>query len=421
MNSTPARPARWLRVPRALFARLGPGLITGAADDDPSGIATYSQVGAQFGYTLGWSVVLALPFMVAVQEISARIGRITGRGLGAAMEAHLPRPLALSLILLLAIANVFNLGADLGAMAQTAHMLAGGPERLYTVAIAIFCVIAEIRIPYRRYVTVLKFLTAALLAYVALLFVLRLPAREILAGALIPRLTLDRPALLALIAVFGTTISPYLFFWQAAEEAEDAGRIPADGAAVAGELARIRVDTWAGMTYSNAVSLSIIIGTAATLHVHGITDIASAADAASALAPIAGSFARLVFALGIFGTGLLAIPVLAGSTAYAIGEALHWTVGLSRRALEARAFYGVLAVATLAGVGIVFSPLPPIRALFWAAVINGIAAVPIIAAMVALASRPAVMDGHILPRWLRVMGWLTAALMGACTLAMLLV
>jgi Mn2+/Fe2+ NRAMP family transporter len=410
-----------------MLRRLGPGLITGAADDDPSGIATYSQVGAQFGYALGWSVVLTLPLMAAVQEIAARIGRVTGQGLAAALVATAPKPLVLVLVALLVAANVINLGADLGAMAETVHLLVGGPTQLYAVAIAVLCAGCEIWLAYKRYVIVLKWLTISLLTYVGLLFVLHLPLGEVLRGALVPHMTLDRDALVALIAVLGTTISPYLFFWQAAQEAEDAlgeanpTRLRDRPADAPEEMARIRVDTWTGMAYSNGVALSIIVGTAATLHAHGVTKIVTAADAASALAPIAGPFAQLIFALGIFGTGLLAVPVLAGSAAYAVGEGLHWTVGLSRPALQARAFYGTLAAATLAGAMIVFTPISPMQALFWSAVINGVVAVPIIAAMVVLGSLRSVMGELVLPTWLRVMGWLTALLMGACTVAMLVV
>ncbi|HUZ65369.1 MAG TPA: divalent metal cation transporter [Acetobacteraceae bacterium] len=406
---------------------MGPGLITGAADDDPSGIATYSQVGAQFGYGLGWSVVLTLPLMVAVQEISARIGRVTGHGLGAALRAHAPRPLLLFLVALLIIANVINLGADLGAMAETTRLLVGGPEQVYAIGIAMFCAGCEIWLSYKHYVTALKWLTASLLAYVALLFVLHLPLRQVLVGALLPRVELNRDALTALIAVLGTTISPYLFFWQASDEAEDEQSEPdvtplrEHPADAPKQLTQIRFDTWAGMTYSNGVSLAIIVGTAATLQAKGITRIVTAADAAAALAPVAGPFAQLIFAAGIFGTGLLAVPVLAGSAAYAVGEGLHWTVGLSRRALEARAFYGTLAVATIAGAGIVFSPIAPMQALFWSAVINGVVAVPMIAAMVVLGSLSSVMGSLTLPRSLRVMGWLTALLMAASTVAMLMV
>ncbi len=418
--------ARTERGPRAWLRELGPGLIAGAADDDPSGIVTYSQAGAAFGYTLGWSVVLTLPLMVAVQEISARLGRVTGRGLAAALKLHAPTPVLVGLVGLLVVANVINLGADIGAMADVTNLLFGGPVQLYAFGFAILCASAEIWLAYKRYVRLLKWLTTSLLAYVALLFVVDVPWPEALTGALLPRLTFDRSALTTVLAVLGTTISPYLFFWQAAEEAEDElaepdprplREHPRDAAR---EMQRIGLDTWAGMTFSNLVALAIVIAAAATLHANGITDIASAADAAASLRPIAGPFAQAIFAVGIFGTGLLAIPALAGSAAYAVGESLDWTVGLSRRAIEARAFYATIAAATLVGTTIAFSPIDPIKALFWAAVINGAVAAPLIVAMIVLGSLPSVMGSLVLPLWLRLLGWLSALVMGAGTAAMLL-
>ena len=416
----PARPHRL----RALPGALGPGLVTGAADDDPSGIVTYAQAGAAFGYGLGWAVVLTLPFMVAAQEIAARIGRVTGQGLVGALRAHAPRPVLIGLVWLLVVANVINLGADIGGMADVARMLIGGPAWLYAGAIALFCAAAEIWMAYKRYVILLKWLTLTLLAYVALLFVLHLPWREVLTGMLLPRVAFTRDALTMLVGVLGTTISPYLFIWQAAEEVEDmlAGPDPRPlrerDVGATQEIGRIGFDTWAGMSYSNAVSLAIIVGTAATLHAHGVTNIDTAAQAASALAPIAGRFAALIFALGILGTGLLAVPVLAGATAYALGEGLGWTVGLGRRPMQARAFYVTIALATLLGAGIVFSPIDPMQALVWAAVINGAVAGPLIVAMVLLGTLPSVMGAFVLPRWLRVLGWGAALLMVGATAGM---
>ena len=411
---------------RQLVRQLGPGVITGAADDDPSGIATYSQIGAQFGYSLGWTVVLTTPFMAAVQEISARLGRVTGAGLGAAMRKHVPRWLTVTLLLALVIANIFNLGADIGAMADASKMLIGGPSQVYAILIAIFCAACEIYLAYRRYVIILKWLTMALFAYVALLFVVHIPMAAVLRGILIPSSLLTRNALTALVAVLGTTISPYLFFWQASEEAEeehaeaDSRPLRLHPADAAGQTARIRFDTYAGMIFSNLIALSIIVGTAATLHASGHTTVATASDAAMALKPIAGQFASVIFTIGIIGTGLLAVPVLAGSAAYAVGEAFSWTVGLAYRAFEARLFYGFIALSTAIGAGIVFSPLDPMKALFWSAVINGVIAAPMIAMMVWLGSRPAVMGALILPWTLRILGGLTAILMGVSTLAMLI-
>jgi NRAMP (natural resistance-associated macrophage protein)-like metal ion transporter len=410
---------------RHLIRQLGPGVITGAADDDPSGIATYSQIGAQFGYSLAWTVVLTTPLMAAVQEIAARLGRVTGAGLGAAMRAHSPPWLTVAIVLSLVIANIFNLGADIGAMAAACKLLIGGPQQVYAVLIAVFCAACEIYLAYRRYVVILKWLTLSLFAYVALLFVVHLPLSEVLTGALLPRTGLTREAVTALVAVLGTTISPYLFFWQAAEEAEDE-----HGSAdprplrehkreAPKEIARIEFDTYSGMIFSNFIALAIMVGAAATLHAAGKTDIATTADAAAALRPIAGEFASAIFTLGIIGTGLLAVPVLAGSAAYAVGEAFAWRVGLSYRAFEARLFYGLIALATGIGAAIVFSPLDPIKALFWSAVMNGVVSAPMIAIMVVLGSKTEVMGTLVLPWPLKLLGWLTALLMGGSTVAML--
>jgi NRAMP (natural resistance-associated macrophage protein)-like metal ion transporter len=408
-----------------LMRRLGPGVITGAADDDPSGIATYAQVGAQYGYSLGWTVFLTTPLMVAVQEISARLGRVTGAGLSASMRKHMPRWLMGVIVLSLVVANIFNLGADIGAMAAAVKLLVGGPSQAYAVAIALFCAGCEIYLAYRRYVLILKWLTLALFAYVALLFVVHLPLREVALGVLVPRTALTRGALTALVAVLGTTISPYLFFWQASEEVEDE-RAEGDSRPLKehakdapAQFRRIRLDTIAGMIFSNLIALSIMIGTAATLHASGKTNIQSATDAAMALKPIAGQFASTIFSVGIIGTGLLAVPVLAGSAAYAVGEAFSWTVGLAYQALEAKLFYGFIAFATALGTALVFSPVDPIKALFWSAVINGAIAAPIIVMMVVLGSRKSVMGKLVLSRTLAGLGLFTAALMAAATVGML--
>lgn len=405
--------------------KLGPGVITGAADDDPSGIATYSQIGAQYGYALGWTVVLTTPLMGAVQEISARLGRVTGAGLGAAMRSQMPGWFSASILCALVVANIFNLSADIGAMADSCRLLIGGPAQVYAVLIALFCAGCEIFLAYKRYVLILKWLTLALFAYVALLFIVHVPLKEAVLGAVFPRTGLTRAALTALVAVLGTTISPYLFFWQASEEAEEEhgeldSRPLRDHVADAPvQTKRIRIDTYAGMIFSNLIALAIMFGTAATLHASGKTEITSAADAAEALKPLAGEFASAIFSLGIIGTGLLAVPVLAGSAAYAVGEAYAWTVGLSYRAFEARLFYGFIALSTAIGAGIVFLPINSMSALFWSAVINGAVSAPMIALMVYLGSRPAIMGTLTLSWPLKILGLFTAALMGACTIAML--
>jgi len=417
------------RKQRNVMNAMGPGLITGVADDDPSGIATYSQAGASFGYTLGWSIVLALPFMVAVQQISARLGRVTGHGLGYALRRHAPRWLLIAMVAMLAVANTLNLAADIGAMGATLHLLLDGHgifgAHAWTVYVAIICVAAEIWMVYYRYVALLKFLTLSLLSYIALLFVVHVDWAALFVGAFVPHMDITRDAALTLVAVLGTTISPYLFFWQASEEAEDEGQ-EADTRPLRvhikdapGQMRRIQIDTWLGMAFSNVVALAILAGCAATLHIHGVTTIDTPDQAAQALAPIAGPFARAVFAVGIIGTGLLAIPTLAGSLAYAIGEALGWRTGLAKRPTEAPAFYAVIAGTTALGVLIVFSPLSPMRALFWAAVVNGVAATPMIVCMVVLGSSSLVMGKLTLPAWLRWLGWIAAILMGAATIAML--
>jgi NRAMP (natural resistance-associated macrophage protein)-like metal ion transporter len=418
-------PPAVLRRP-GLF-KLGPGLITGAADDDPSGIVTYTQAGAAYGFALGWSVVLTLPFMAAVQEISARLGRVSGRGLAATLRQFAPRWLVALLVLLLLVANTINIGADIAAMGEAGKLVAGGPATLWSVAVALFCAAAEIRIPYHTYARVLKFLTLTLFAYVALLFVLHLPAGAVLRGILIPRLALDRDGVAMIVAVFGTTISPYLFFWQAAEEVEEMREDPAahplrEAPAEAGrQIARIEFDTWTGMIFSNLVALAVIIGAGATLHARGVTSVNTAGDAASALAPIAGRFAELLFALGIFGTGLLAVPVLAGASAYALADAMGWREGLSKTATEARAFYATLAISTLIGLGIAVAPIDAMKALIYSAIINGIAAAPMIVAMLVLGSMRQVMGGLVLPAWLRVLGWAAAAIMALAAVAMLVI
>ncbi len=314
------------RAKSGFWRVLGPGLITGASDDDPSGIATYSQVGAQFGYGLAWTMLLTYPLMAAIQEISARIGRVTGDGIAGNIREHYSRHLLRVIVFLLIGANTINLGADLGAMADALRLLIGGPSKLYVIGFAVLCAALEIFLTYRRYVAILKWSTIALLAYVAAVMVVGVPWGDLLHNVFVPQISLKEDYITAVVAVFGTTISPYLFFWQASEEAEDE-RVDDDAHALVDapteakrELHRIRLDTYVGMGYSNLIGLFIIITTAATLNAHGITDIKTSSQAAEALRPIAGPFAFAVFAAGIIGTGLLAVPVLAGSAAYALGR-----------------------------------------------------------------------------------------------------
>ena len=407
-----------------LLQIIGPGLITGAADDDPSGIATYSQAGAQFGYMLCWTLLFSWPLMCAIQEISARIGRVTGRGLAGNLTRHYPRPVVYTLVALLMVANVINLGADLGAMGAALKLLIGGPALAYTAGFAVLCAGLQVFSRYSRYVSVLKWLTVSLFAYVGVALVVGAPWLTVLHMTFVPHIQWNASCLTVVVAVLGTTISPYLFFWQAEEEVEETqerngaeplARAPEQAPA---ELDRIRIDTYLGMGFSALIALFIMVATAATLNAHGITDIQTSSQAALALKPIAGPFVFLIFALGVVGTGLLAVPVLAGSAAYALGETLGWPVGLARKARRAKLFYAAITLATLIGAGLNFTPLDPIKALFWSAVINGVVAVPIMVMTMLLASRRKVMGQFALPLPLKAMGWLATAVMLAASVGM---
>ena len=410
------------RVP--LLKKLGPGLITGAADDDPSGIATYSQAGAQFGYGLLWSILFTTPLMIAIQIVSARIGRVTGQGLAANIREQFPRPLLYFIISLLLVANTINIAADLGAMGDALALIIGGHSGIYIVLFALVSLTLQIFIPFPRYAPFLKWLTLALFAYVGTVLVVHVPLEEALEGALLPLLALNRDYFAVLVAVLGTTISPYLFFWQASQEVEEQRATPGDEplrqAPDQGRsnLKRIKLDTTIGMIFSNLIAFCIMLTTAVTLHGAGVTDIQSASQAAEALRPVAGEFAFLLFAAGIVGTGLLAVPVLAGSAAYAVAESFRWPIGLGLPLAEARGFYFILTVATLLGIAIDFSGVDSIKMLIWAAVVNGIVAVPIMVVMMLMAVKPAVMGPFVVKRRLLVLGWVSTAVMGAAVLAM---
>ena len=407
-----------------LFKRLGPGVITGAADDDPSGIATYSQAGAQAGFGLLWTVVLTWPLMVAVQSVSARIGRVTGRGLAGNMVKVFPRSVVTLLVLLLFIANTINLGADLAAMGAAAKLVVGGSERVFAFAFAIASLLAVVFVPYHRYVGLLKWFTFSLLAYVGVVFSVKIDWASVASGALVPKVALTGDAVMLIVAVFGTTISPYLFFWQSSQEVEEeeadpeAGPLKQHPEQAPRELNRISWETWVGMAISNLIAFFIMLTTAVTLHAAGKVDIQTAEQAAEALRPIAGDLAFLLFSLGLIGTGLLAIPVLAGSVAYAVGEARGWQIGLERPLNEARPFYLVIALAILLGVGIGFTPLDPIRALLWSAVVNGVIVVPIMVAMMIMVSRRSLMGRFVAARWQVVLGWAATAVMATAAVAM---
>ena len=404
--------------------QLGPGLITGAADDDPSGIATYSQAGAQFGFLTLWTIVFTYPLMVGIQLVSARIGRVTGHGLASNIGRHFPRPVVYGIVSLLLIANTINIAADIAAMGESLQLIVGGPPHVYAIVFGVTCLLLQVFLTYQRYVRYLKWLTLALLSYVALVLTIEIPWSEVAKHSLTPHFSLTTEYLTVIVAVFGTTISPYLFFWQASQEVEELTADPAANAlAQAPEgaeehLRRIKIDTYLGMAFSNIVAFCIILGTAATLNAAGVTDIQTSAQAASALRPLAGNFAFLLFALGIIGTGLIAVPVLAGSAAYAVAEIFEWKRGLDLKLLEAREFYTIIALATLGGVALDFSPMDPIRALFWSAVVNGVIAVPIMVVMMLLADDRKVMAGFTVTRWLKALGWLATGTMAAAVAAM---
>jgi NRAMP (natural resistance-associated macrophage protein)-like metal ion transporter len=416
MPSPPSKP-RLLRV-------LGPGLITGASDDDPSGIATYSQAGAQLGYAITWTMLFSYPLMVVIQEISARIGRTTGKGIAGNICQHYPNWLLQAIVVLLFVANILNIGADLGAMADASALLIGGPRPLYVVAFGTLCALMQIFMQYSRYVGVLKWLTLALFAYFGTVMVVKIPWGEAARGFLVPTFSLEPAFWTTVVAIMGTTISPYLFFWQASQEAEDTKEEPRRQPLVKAPrqgpdaIDRIRVDTYVGMAFSNAVALAIMITTAATLHMAGITDIDSSSQAAEALRPVAGPLAFALFTLGIVGTGLLAVPVLAGSAAYALGEARKWPIGLAREPKKAKAFYLAIATATLIGILINFSPINPIKALYWSAVINGVVAVPVMAIMMLMAVNAKVMGKFTVPLAMRVVGWGATAVMALAVVGM---
>ena len=410
---------------RDWLKQLGPGLITGAADDDPSGIATYSQAGAQFGFLTLWTMLFTYPLMVGIQLVSARIGRVTGHGLAFNIGRHFPRPVLYSVICLLLVANILNIAADIAAMGESLQLLVGGPPHVYSVGFGAVCLTLQVFLPYQRYVRYLKWLTLALLAYVVLVLTIHIPWYEVAARTVTPHFALTSEFLTVIVAVFGTTISPYLFFWQASQEVEELNADPAagplahspDGARE--HLRRIKIDTYLGMGFSNLVAFCIILGCAATLNVAGITDIQTAAQAAEALRPLAGQFAFLLFAAGIIGTGMIAVPVLAGSAAYAVAETFEWKRGLDLKLLEAREFYAIIALATLGGVVLDFSPIDPIKALFWCAVINGVIAVPIMVVMMLMADDPRVMGRFTVKRRLKALGWLATGTMAAAVVAML--
>ena len=404
---------------------LGPGLITGAADDDPSGIATYSQAGAQFGFGLLWTVFFTTPFMIAIQLVSAYIGRVTGKGIAANLKEHQRPSVVFVLVSLLLAANIFNIAADIAAMGEALYLVVGGLKHEHALIFAGGSVLLQIFVPYRRYARYLKWLTLVLFCYVGVIFTVDIPWRDVAIATLLPSLQISSDYLLMIVALIGTTISPYLFFWQASQEVEEMAlgraREPLKNRRHGGnpELKKIAVDTSIGMIFSNAIAFFIILTTAVTLNANGITNIQTAADAANALRPIAGDFAFALFALGIIGTGLLAIPVLAGSAAYAVAEVFGWRSTLEARFPEARGFYAIILAATVVGFSIGFSSLDPIKMLVWSAVLNGVISVPVMALMMMLITSTSVMGRFRAHRWLAIVGWTATTLMGFVVTAML--
>jgi NRAMP (natural resistance-associated macrophage protein)-like metal ion transporter len=398
--------------------QLGPGLITGAADDDPSGIATYSQAGAQFGYSMLWTVLFTYPLMVGIQMVSARLGCITGRGLAANVKAVFPRWVLYAIVGLLLVANTINIAADIAAMGEALRLLLGGSAHLYSVGFGVLCLVLQVLLRYAAYVRYLKWLTLALLSYVAVIFTVHVHWGEVASQMIMPRLILDHGTITMIVAVFGTTISPYLFFWQAAQEMEDLRAVTARSGGgsllphaeevARRHLRRIRWDTYVGMGFSNLIAFFIILSTAATLHMAGIVDIQT----------LGGQTTFLLFSLGIIGTGMLAVPVLAGSAAYAVSESFDWKSGLDMKLHEAMEFYGIIAIATVGGVALNFTHLDPMRALVWSAEINGVIAVPIMAIMMLLASREDIMGRFVIRPRLRRLGWAATAVMAVTVAGM---
>lgn len=406
------------------LSKLGPGLITGVADDDPSGIATYSQAGAQFGLNMLWTMPVAYPLMSGIQAVCAQIGRVTGKGLTANIKAAFPPIVLKCVVLLLLVANTLNIAADVAAMGEVAELVSGVNRHLMTTIFVVVTLLLQVFVPYHRYVFFLKWLTLSLLAYAAVLFTVHVPWDEAALRTVWPQLSFSSDFAAVVVGVFGTTISPYLFFWQASEEVEDMLANPSakpllcDPTAAPAELQRIQWDTWSGMFYSDMTAYFIILATAVTLHVAGVTDIQTAAEAAGALRPLAGDFAFILFATGILGVGLIGVPVLAGSAAYALAEAMSWKSGLERKATDARGFYGVIGVSVLAGLVIQYSPISPMKALFWSAVINGIVAVPLMVVIILLASKKSVM-GPFTSSWpILALAWIATAVMGLAAILM---
>ncbi len=405
----------------SFLRHVGPGVVTGAADDDPSGIATYTQAGAQFSTGLLWTVFLSLPFMIAIQLVSARIGRVTGKGVAANLREHTPKAFLMSMVLLLVIANTINIAADIAAMGEALQLVVGGGQHFHAVVFGVVTVLLQVFVPYRKLAPVLKWLTLFLFSYVIAAFLVDVPWVQVLHDLVIPKLQWTSGYWMMIVALLGTTISPYLFFWQASQEVEELrlkGGVLGAEKKIRRDLRRVKRDTYIGMVFSNAIAFFIMVLGAVVLYTAGIHDVTSAAQAAQALRPLAGDFAFALFAGGIIATGLLAVPVLASSAAYAVAEAFGWTEGLERQWFEAKRFYAIIAIATIVGTGLDFTPIDPMKALYWSAVINGVVAVPIMAGMMLLASKKEVMGNFTSGFKTRWFGWGGVVVMGVAVLMM---
>jgi len=412
---------------KKIFSRFGPGFITGASDDDPSGIATYSQTGAQFGYTQLWTALFSFPFMTVIQEMCGRIGMVTGKGLSGVIATNYSKKILYFSILLLLIANTINIGADLGAMASSAQLLIPAPFIILLLTITALSLILEVFVSYKVYSKMLKYLTFSLFSYIIVAFVVKQDWSKILSATFIPTISFNRDYFLNIVAILGTTISPYLFFWQSDEEVEEEvefHKIRAMGKGVPKitkiDVRDMRIDTIVGMFFSNLVMFFIIVTTASTLGAIGITNINTATDAAEALRPIAGNFTFFLFAAGVIGTGLLAVPVLSGSASYAISEAFGWKEGLSRKFKQAHGFYGIITIATLLGLLVNFTNIPPFRILYYTAVLNGIVAPPLMVLILLISNNPKIMGKYTSNTFSNIAGWAITLVMTFAAFALLL-
>ena len=418
----PPRAARRHRIP-SFLRHVGPGGVTGAADDDPSGIATYTQAGAQFGTGVLWTVFLTVPFMIAIQLVSARIGRQSGQGIAANLRQHAPRWFLYAIVALLLVANTINIAADISAMGEALQLVVGGGEHFHAIGFGVLTLLLQVFVPYRRLAPILKWLTLTLFVYVGAAFTVHIPWARVLHDLVVPQVVSGPAFWMMIVAILGTTISPYLFFWQASQEVEE---MRLHGVTAGGESRdtlkrakrRMRLDTVIGMVFSNGIAFFVMLMGAVVLHAGGVTDVQTASQAAQALRPLAGDFAFVLFSFGIIATGLLAVPVLASSAAYAVAEAFGWVEGLEHHWRQAKGFYAIIGLATIVGTGLDFTPIDPIKALYWSAVINGVVAVPIMAAMMLLAGNAQVMGALPVQRKTRVFGWGAVALMAAAVFMM---